>query len=211
MLGQENVKMMQKNKSNKRSKFGNNRQKRERDRERERKNEKKKIEFLGKKFAFINELELKDKVIFVNRVTKVVKGGRIFRFAALVAVGDGKGYVGLGSGKASEVSEAVRKATGNAKKNLVFVKMNNNESIYHEIIGKFGASRVLIKPAKEGTGVIAGGPVRIIMELAGIKNVRSKSIGSRNKHNITKAVIEAFKNLKSPEDVLKLHMKKNED
>ena len=210
-MGQENVKMMQKNKSNKRSKFGNNRQKRERDRERERKNEKKKIEFLGKKFAFINELELKDKVIFVNRVTKVVKGGRIFRFAALVAVGDGKGYVGLGSGKASEVSEAVRKATGNAKKNLVFVKMNNNESIYHEIIGKFGASRVLIKPAKEGTGVIAGGPVRIIMELAGIKNVRSKSIGSRNKHNITKAVIEAFKNLKSPEDVLKLHMKKNED
>ena len=89
--------------------------------------------------------------------------------------------------------------------------MNDNESIYHEIIGKFGASRVLIKPAKEGTGIIAGGPVRIIMELAGIKNVRSKSIGSRNKHNITKAVIEAFKNLKSPEDILKLHTKKNED
>ena len=210
-MGQENVKTMQRNKNDKRAKFGNNRQKRERNRERERKNEKKKIEFLGKKFAFINELELKDKVIFVNRVTKVVKGGRIFRFAALVAVGDGNGYVGLGSGKASEVSEAVRKATGNAKKNLVFVKRNNNESIYHETIGKFGASRVLIKPAKEGTGVIAGGPVRIIMELAGIKNVRSKSIGSRNKHNITKAVIEAFKNLKSPEDVLKLHMKKNED
>ena len=210
-MGQENVKAMQKNRSDKRSKFGNNRQKRERDRERERKNEKKKIEFLGKKFAFINELELKDKVIFVNRVTKVVKGGRIFRFAALVAVGDGKGYIGLGSGKASEVSEAVRKATGNAKKNLVFVKMNDNESIYHEIIGKFGASRVLIKPAKEGTGIIAGGPVRIIMELAGIKNVRSKSIGSRNKHNITKAVIEAFKNLKSPEDILKLHTKKNKD
>ena len=202
---------MQKNRSDKRSRFGNNRQKRERDKERERRNEKKKIEFLGKKFAFINELELKDKVIFVNRVTKVVKGGRIFRFAALVAVGDGKGYIGLGSGKASEVSEAVRKATGNAKKNLVFVKMNDNESIYHEIIGKFGASRVLIKPAKEGTGIIAGGPVRIIMELAGIKNVRSKSIGSRNKHNITKAVIEAFKNLKSPEDILKLHTKKKED
>ena len=203
-MGEQNVKAGQRN--NKKSRFGSKRQRKDRDKI----NEKKKIEFLGKKFAFINDLDLKDKVIFVNRVTKVVKGGRIFRFAALVAVGDGKGYVGLGSGKASEVSEAVRKATGNAKKNLVFVKMNDNESIYHEIIGKFGASRVLIKPAKEGTGVIAGGPVRIIMELAGVKNVRSKSIGSRNKHNITKAVMEAFKNLKSPEDIFKLHMKESE-
>ena len=185
-------------KSNRKSKFGN--------KDKKKNSDKKNMEFLGKKFLFINNLDLKEKVIFVNRVTKVVKGGRIFRFAALVAVGDGKGYVGLGLGKASEVSEAVRKGTENAKKNLIFVERNNNESVYHDIIGKFGASKVLIKPAAEGTGVIAGGPVRIIMELAGIKNVRSKSLGSRNKHNITKAVIDGLKNLKSPKEISKLRM-----
>ena len=153
-----------------------------------------------------DDSKLEERVVFLNRVTKVVKGGRIFRFSALVAVGDGKGHVGLGLGKASETNEAIRKGKENAKKNLIFVERNNNESIYHDIVGKFGSSKVLIKPATEGTGVIAGGPVRIIMELVGIKNVRSKSLGSRNRHNVTKAVIDGLKNLKSPKEILKLRM-----
>jgi len=156
---------------------------------------------------FVNSLDLKDKVIFINRVTKVVKGGRNFRFAALVVVGDENGHVGIGLGKASEVIEAIRKGKEDAKKNLVVIKRNQNDSVYHEIIGEFGSSKVLIKPAAEGTGVIAGGPVRMIMELAGIRNIRTKSIGSRNKHNVTKAVINGLRNLKTPDDVARLRGK----
>jgi len=150
-----------------------------------------------------SELDLKDKLVAVNRVTKVVKGGRTFRFAALVVVGDENGHVGAGLGKASEIPDAIRKAKEDAKKNLIFVARTEHNSVYHDILGKFGAASVLIKPAAEGTGIIAGGPVRAVLELAGIKNIRTKSIGSNNKRNVVNATIEGLSMLKTPEGVAK--------
>lgn len=150
-----------------------------------------------------SKLDLKDKVVTINRVTKVVKGGRTFRFAALVVVGDENGHVGVGLGKASEVPEAIRKGKEDAKKNLIYVESNADDSVYHEILGKFGSASVLIKPADEGTGVIAGGPARAVLELAGIRNIRTKSLGSNNKRNVVLATIEGLKNISSPEQVAK--------
>jgi len=149
-------------------------------------------------------LDLKDKVVTINRVTKVVKGGRTFRFAALVVVGDENGYVGVGLGKAAEIPDAIRKGKEDAKKNIIYVSRNDNDSLYHEMLGKFGAASVLLMPAQEGTGVIAGGPVRAVLELAGVRNVRTKSIGSNNKRNVVNATIEGLKSMKTPEQVAKL-------
>ncbi|MCL2610692.1 MAG: 30S ribosomal protein S5 [Defluviitaleaceae bacterium] len=158
-----------------------------------------------------NALELKDKVVTINRVTKVVKGGRTFRFAALVVVGDEAGHVGVGLGKASEVPEAIRKGREDAKKNMIYVDLNDNASLHHQIDAKFGASKVLLKPAAEGTGIIAGGPVRIVMELAGIRNIRTKSLGSNNKRNVVNATIEGLKTMKTPNQVARLRGKSAEE
>ena len=145
--------------------------------------------------------ELKEKVVTIKRVTKVVKGGRNFRFTALVVVGDGNGHVGAGLGKATEIPEAIRKGKEDAIKRLVSVALDENKSITHDYIGKFGSASVLLKKAPEGTGVIAGGPARIVCELAGINNIRTKSLGSNNKQNVVLATIEGLSKLKSPEDV----------
>lgn len=155
-------------------------------------------------------LNLKDKVVYINRVAKVVKGGRNFRFSALVVVGDESGHVGVGIGKAAEVPEAIRKGTEDAKKNLIEVALKDT-TIPHEIIGEFGAGRVLLIPAKEGTGVIAGGPVRAVLELAGIKDVRSKSLGSNNARNMVNATIDALSKLRTAEDIAKLRGKTVEE
>ena len=144
--------------------------------------------------------ELIEKVVYLNRVSKTVKGGRVMKFSALVVVGDGKGTVGYGLGKAAEVSEAILKGIADAKKNMVKVSLAGN-TIPHDVIGIFGAGTVLLKPAPEGTGVIAGGAVRPLFELAGIKNVLSKSLGTDNGLNIIKAAVEGLKELSSPEDV----------
>jgi len=149
-------------------------------------------------------MELKDRVVTINRVTKVVKGGRTFRFAALVVVGDEAGHVGVGLGKATEIPEAIRKGKEDAKKNMIFIETNENDSVYHSIIGRFGASRVLLKPAPAGTGVIAGGAMRAVLELAGVRNIVAKSIGSNNKHNVVSATIEGLRTLKTPNQVAKL-------
>jgi len=156
-------------------------------------------------------LDLKDKVVTINRVTKVVKGGRTFRFAALVVVGDENGYVGVGLGKAAEIPDAIRKGKEDAKKNIIFIQRNDNDSLFHEMLGKFGAASVLLMPAQEGTGVIAGGPVRAVLELAGIRNVRTKSIGSNNKRNVVNATIEGLKSMKTPEQIAKLRGKSVEN
>ena len=156
-------------------------------------------------------LDLKDRVVAINRVTKVVKGGRTFRFAALVIVGDENGHVGAGLGKAAEIPDAIRKGKEDAKKNLIYVEKNENDSIYHDIIGHFGASRVMMKPAPEGTGVIAGGSMRAVLELAGLRNIVTKSIGSNNKHNVVNATIEGLQQMKTPSQVAKLRGKTVEE
>ncbi len=145
-------------------------------------------------------LELNDKVVKIRRVAKVMKGGRRFSFASLVVVGDGAGYVSEGYGKAREIPDAIRKGIEKAKKNLIKVPIENG-TIPHAVIGKFGAARVLLKPASPGTGVIAGTPVRAVMEMAGVHNVLSKSLGSSNIINIVKATIEGLTRLKSPEEI----------
>ena len=148
--------------------------------------------------------DLEEKVIFINRVTKVVKGGRQFRFAATVVVGNRKGKVGIGLGKAKEMPDAVKKATQQASKNLINVELIDNRTISHEVIVKEGAVRVMLKPAKEGTGVKAGGPVRDVLELAGVKDVLSKSLGSSTKVNMARATLNALKMQKSPSHVATL-------
>lgn len=151
----------------------------------------------------VSNLELTEKVVSIKRVTKVVKGGRNFRFTALVVVGDGNGHVGAGLGKAAEIPEAIRKGKEDAAKKLVTVALDENSSITHDFIGKFGSASVLLKRAPEGTGVIAGGPARSVCELAGIKNIRTKSLGSNNKQNVVLATITGLSQLKTPEEVAK--------
>ena len=151
----------------------------------------------------VSNMELTEKVVTIKRVTKVVKGGRNMRFTALVVVGDMNGHVGAGLGKATEIPEAIRKGKEDAIKNLVSVATDENMSITHDFIGKFGSASVLLKKAPEGTGIIAGGPARIVCELAGIKNIRTKSLGSNNKQNVVLATIAGLSSLKTPEAVAK--------
>lgn len=147
------------------------------------------------------ELNLTDRVVHISRVAKVVKGGRRFSFSALIVVGDGNGHVGYGLGKANEVPEAIRKGVEQAKKNLIKVPVNQNQTIPFEIEGKFGAGKLLMKPASAGTGVIAGGAARAIFEAAGINNILSKCLGSNNPHNVIKAAFNGLARLKTPEEI----------
>lgn len=156
-------------------------------------------------------LELEDRVVNIKRVTKVVKGGRNMRFAALVVVGDKNGHIGAGLGKAAEIPEAIRKGKEDATKNLVTVALDENNSVTHDFLGKFGSATVLLKKAPEGTGIIAGGPARSVCELAGIKNIRTKSLGSNNKQNVVLATIAGLQALKSPEEVARLRGKSVEE
>lgn len=151
-----------------------------------------------------SQLELEDKVVAIKRVTKVVKGGRNFRFTALVVVGDKNGHVGAGLGKATEIPEAIRKGKEDAIKKLITLPLDENGSVPHDFIGKFGSATVLLKRSPEGTGVIAGGPARNVLELAGVKNIRTKSLGSNNKQNVVLATLDGLSQLKTPEEVAKL-------
>ena len=155
-------------------------------------------------------LDLKERVVSINRVTKVVKGGRNFRFSCLVVVGDENGHVGVGTGKATEIPEAIRKGIEDAKQKLIRVPMVNT-TIPHEIIGEFGAGKVLLKPAKEGSGVIAGGPVRAVLELAGVRDIRTKSLGSNNARNMVNATMDGLSRLTTVEKVAKLRGKSIEE
>ena len=150
-----------------------------------------------------SQMELTEKVVSIKRVTKVVKGGRNMRFTALVVVGDQNGHVGAGLGKATEIPEAIRKGKEDAIKNMISVALDENKSITHDFLGKFGSASVLLKKAPDGTGIIAGGPARIVCELAGIKNIRTKSLGSNNKQNVVLATIAGLSELKTPEAVAK--------
>ena len=150
-----------------------------------------------------SQLELNDKVVTIKRVTKTVKGGRNMRFTALVVVGDGNGHVGAGLGKAVEIPEAIRKGKEDAVKHIVEINLDENNSITHDFIGKYGSANVLLKKAPEGTGIIAGGPARVVCELAGIKNIRTKSLGSNNKQNVVLATISGLSHIKAPEEVAK--------
>ncbi len=154
-----------------------------------------------------NRSELEDSVVAIKRVSKTVKGGRNMRFSALVVVGDKNGHVGAGTGKATEVPEAIRKAKQDAEKHMITVALDANNSIPHDLIGKFGSSSVLLKRSPEGTGIIAGGPARSVCELAGLKNIRTKSLGSNNKQNVVFATLEGLKALKTPEQVAQLRGK----
>ena len=154
-----------------------------------------------------SQLELNDRVVAIKRVSKTVKGGRTMRFSALVVVGDGNGHVGAGVGKSIEIPEAIRKGKEDAMKHLVTVARDENNSVPHDFIGKFGSASVLLKKSPEGTGLIAGGPARAVLELAGVKNIRTKSLGSNNKQNVVLATIEGLSQLKTPEEVAKLRGK----
>ena len=159
----------------------------------------------------VNELELlPEQLVALNRVSKTVKGGRIARFAALMVVGDGNGHVGYGLGKAAEVPEAIRKGIEDAKKNMIEVSLKGN-TIPHEVIGEFGAGKVLLKPAAQGTGIIAGGKVRMVLELAGIKNIRAKCLRSNNPTNVVKATMEGLKSLRSASEVASIRGLSEED
>lgn len=155
--------------------------------------------------------EFEERVVTINRVTKVVKGGRRFRFAALVVIGDKKGRVGFGTGKANEVPDAIKKAIEDAKKNVFTVPIINGSTIPHEITGTYGAGQIFLRPASEGTGVIAGGPVRAVLELAGVNDILSKCLGSRTPINMVRATISALKNLRTIEDIARLRGKKPQE
>lgn len=158
-----------------------------------------------------SQLELEEKIVSIKRVTKVVKGGRNMRFAALVVVGDRNGHVGAGLGKAAEIPEAIRKGKEDAMKKLVKVAINEDGSIPHDWTGKFGSASVLLKTSPEGTGIIAGGPARNVLELAGYKNIRTKSLGSNNKQNVVLATIDGLSKIRTPEEVARLRGKSVEE
>ena len=158
-----------------------------------------------------SNMELTEKVVTIKRVTKVVKGGRNMRFTALVVVGDGNGHVGAGLGKATEIPEAIRKGKEDAIKNMVEIALDENRSVTHDYLGKYGSATVLLKKAPEGTGIIAGGPARNVCELAGIRNIRTKSLGSNNKQNVVLATIAGLSEIKDPEEVAKLRGKTVEE
>ena len=158
-----------------------------------------------------NGLEMSDQVVTIKRVSKTVKGGRTMRFTALVVVGDKNGHVGVGLGKAAEIPDAIRKGREDAQKHLTTIVLDEVASIPHDFIGKFGGAQVLLKKAPEGTGIIAGGPARMVLEMAGVRNIRTKSLGSNNKQNVVLATMEALRSLKSPEDVARLRGKSVEE